>query len=233
MDRQSIMRFLEERYPNRTSIIEQYEKIIGTLEKHIIPDSYPQTDDFVLSEHELGIEAFFFRDRIIELSGFALLSYNWIRPLAQWIGECPCLEIMAGSGALTFALKKCGVDIVATDYGMYIEKQSRWFSNPWCDVERIDCLEAIRKYSVSRPLIICSWPDMDDKAYNALMTMRETNPKAKMIYIGEGMGIFGYGATANADFLAQAESVDDPEFENAVRQYKQYTGIHDFPYLIR
>ena len=175
------------------------------------------------------MEAIIYRDDIIQNCGYTLLSYDWIRPLAQWIGSRRCLEIMAGSGALSYALAQCGVDIVATDNGSWAEKWCGWFSTPWKEVEKLDCIEAVRKYSADRPLMICSWPFMDDDVYHALLEMRKVNPEAIMLYIGEGYG----GATANDNFFDAVVSVDDPHFADAVKDFKQMPGIHDWPYLFR
>ena len=208
---------------------EEYERIVGLLERHIIPDKYPAAADSTFSrQNELGMDSFIYRDLIVKNSGFALISSEWVQPLAQWIGKRRCLEIMSGSGALAYALAQNGVEIIATDNSSWAEKYDAWFSHPWTKVEAMHCLDAIETYAQNCDLIICSWPYMDDDAYNALLKMRAVNPEAMMIYIGE----WG-GATANEKFTDAAVVVDDPQFSSAVKQFKQMHGIYDWPYLVK
>ena len=212
-----------------TSHAEEYEEIVGLLERHILPETYPERANLPFSGRELGWDAIAYRDVIIRDCGYALLAYEWIRPLAQWIGARRCLEIMAGSGALTYALSQCGVDIVATDDKSWSDPRCDWFQAPWADVEQMDCLQAIQKYGKDRTIIICSWPYMDDSAYRSLLEMRRVNPDAVMLYIGENWG----GATANDDFFENLSLVEDDDFSAAVQNFKQMPGLHDFPMLVK
>ena len=209
--------------------IEEYEQIISLLEKHMIPERYPAIANTLLSGRELDWDATAYRNTIIQKCGYALIAYEWIRPLAQWIGNRRCLEIMAGSGALSFALSQCGVDIVATDDKSWTDPRCNWFPAPWSDVVQMDCLQAIQKYGKERAIIICSWPYMDDSAYRSLLEMRRVNPDAVMLYIGENWG----GATANDDFFENLSLVEDDDFSAAVQNFKQMPGLHDFPMLVK
>lgn len=208
---------------------DEYEKIIELLERHIIPEFYPKTEAIPLSERELGMESYAYRNAILQNCGYALLAYEWIRPLSQWIGGRRCLEIMAGSGAFTHALSQCGVDVIATDDKSWSDPRSKWFASPWTEVEQLDCLQAISKYGADRQIIICSWPYMDDSAYHALLEMRKVNPGAVLLYIGE----WECGATASQNFFDAALPVNDPEFDQAVVNFKQTWGMHDLPILIK
>ena len=208
---------------------EEYEEIVGLLGQHVIPKQYPDVAGNIFGSRELSMDATVYRDQIITNCGFALLSYEWIRPLAGWIGDRKCLEIMAGSGALTYALSQCGTDIIATDNKSWHDPRCKWFTAPWTDVEQLDCLQAIQKYGLERPLIICSWPYMDDSAYRALMEMRKVNPAAVMLYIGEEE----CGATANEEFFSAVQEVDDQAFMDAVSNFKQMPGLHDWPSLLK
>lgn len=59
--------------------------------------------------------------------------------------------------------------------------------------------------------------------------MREVNPDATMIYIGEWYG----GATASDLFFETANCIDDDSFDIATKNYFSFFGIHDHPYLIK
>lgn len=136
---------------------------------------------------------------------------------------------MAGSGALSYALQQCGVDVTATDDESWKVTKEFWKPNPWYAVEKMECVEAVERYMPDCSLLICSWPPMDETAYRALEAMRRMNSDAQMLYIGEQKG----GATANDAFFETVVPVEDNDFEKAVTNYKQFFGIHDFPYLVK
>ena len=187
-----------------------------------IPERFP--------DPEGDMYEFYNRDKFFLKSlGFVKISKSWIRPLAAYLGTSKVLEIMAGNGALTKALRDERVKIIATDDQSWGEKA--WFDeNAWTPVENLDALDAIRKYGKETDYIICSWPPYENPiAYQALLLMREVNSNCKMIYIGEGMG----GCTADDKFHESAIYVDDPEFEKAVKNFQRWKGLHDNPYLIK
>ena len=110
---------------------------------------------------------------------------------------------MCGSGARSYALQACGVQLIATDNFSWQENASFWYEHPWTDIQLMDCLEAIREYGSRTDLVICSWPYMDDTCYQALLEMRRAIPVAQMLYIGEPAG----GATAHPDRIATFTAV--------------------------
>ena len=169
-----------------------------------------------------NVEYGFWRNIYIKKYGFPLFAENWVKPLAQWIGDRPCLEIMAGTGFFSYALKQYGCNIKATDNYSW----SNRFDNisKFIEVENLDCIDAIRKYGKDVKFIICSWPYMDDNAYKCLMAMREVNPKCRMIYIGEDMG----GCTANDKFFEAVKVCEVKSFYEAVKNYRRWDGIYDF-----
>lgn len=158
------------------------------------------------------------RDKYVKDIGFPLIAEDWVKPLAKWIGDRPCLEIMAGTGFLSYALFLYGVDIKATDNYSW----NKHFTN-FKEVENIDCLEAVKIYGKDVKFIICSWPYMDEMAYNSLVMMREINPKCRMIYIGEDWG----GCTASDKFFEIAEECEVDGFNQAVSKYRRWSGLHD------
>lgn len=164
------------------------------------------------------------RDKYSKSFGFPLISEDWVKPLAKWIGDRPCLEIMAGTGYLSYALSKYGVNIKATDNFSW----SDYFNNS-VNVECLDCFEAIKKYGNRVDFIICSWPYMDDTAALCLELMFKINPKCRMIYIGEDFG----GCTANDRFFNIADFQDIKGFNDAVMNYTRWDGIHDFIGLVK
>ena len=129
---------------------------------------------------------------------------------------------MAGCGSLTYCLNRYGINIIATDDFSW--PNHKW--ECWTDVKNMDCHEAIKKYA-DREIVICSWPYMDDDAYNLLLELRKTN--RLMIYIGEDK----WGCTADDNFFDTIEIIDDPEFKKASENYIHYSGLHDTLNLVK
>ena len=166
------------------------------------------------------------RDIFIKAAGFSLITKNFIKALSEWIGDRSVLEIMAGTGYISKSLKDEGVNVVAvTDI-----KESSWgFKKEWTEVEKLSANEAIMKYN-NVDIIICSWAYMDNTMYAALLTMREYNPNAIILYIGEDYG----GCTANDNFFENLISIEDDAFEeNVIPLYRRWGGIHDEPRLVK
>lgn len=207
---------------------ENVEKYIDTmleikcnLEKQSLPDTYPE--EITLFEYSVAslLNSQIARDEIVALSGFPLISKDWIQILADYLRGNKCLEIMSGLGCVSYALKAHGIDILATD------DYSWEFSNKWTTIEKMDCIDAIKKYAKERPYIILSWPEMNETAYLALLTMRKTNPDAKMIYIGE----FG-GCCASESFVKSVNRIE-PEWTVKINEkFLSWCGIHDLVMIV-
>ena len=75
-----------------------YYQILELLQQKKIPECYPDAEP---GGHQLGRESLNIRSQLQGLCGYCLLAYDWIGPLAEWIGQRKCLEIMCGSGALS------------------------------------------------------------------------------------------------------------------------------------
>ena len=203
----------------------KWSKVLFNLNSKIIPKTY--TD--ILASN--WMDDFRYRDAIIQKQGFVLLADDWIKPLANWIGARKCLEVMSGCGALAYSLINNGVNITATDNFTW-NGRSNWrdTDNYWCHIENIDAVEAIRKYGSNVDIIIMSWPDYEsDMAYRCLCTMREVNPNAMMIYIGEAPG----GCTADDNFFHAIDIVDCHEFDEMSDLYHTWSYLHDQLYLIK
>ena len=263
-------KFIEERfglkclnpYSDNQDTAKEFEKELVMM-SHIIddmklyrkiPENYPcivNTPPHLLDVHTSVYEL---RERFIEAGSYSLVSYDWVRKLKETIiKDSKCLEIMAGSGLLSKALKDVGCDIIATDNKSWVDFNrimfSPWFRDPFTDVEELDCIDAIEKYGKDVDFVIVSWAYMDDTCYRALLKMREVNPDCLMIYIGE------YGdCCADENFTQAAESFDihwfehmkdgkEPIVENLVeiynnlvevrKIYKQWYGIHDDIYIVK
>lgn len=216
-----------------SEIMKQYADIVDNLRNHKIPHHYPENQNRGIFYHpmELGNEALFNRDAIVDAAGFAFLAEVWVDPLAKWIGNRKCLEVMAGSGSLSKCLQDRGVSCIATDiiHDDYYRSHP-WNDNRWTDIEVLSAVDAIQKYGKDTDIIIMSWPPyMREDATETLLAMREVNPNAVMIYIGEGEG----GCTADDSFFENIEYLEDGEFSKAATEYRSSHGIHDRLYLVK
>ncbi len=208
---------------------EEVKRTIEMIKSKVIPDFYPES---LLNRYDPQIDNDGLRDMVIEHMGYALIANDWVAPLSQWIGGRYCLEVMAGSGALTHALSKQNIKIRATDNFSGDDNFSYYWQEDnmmWTAVEKIDAVSAVKKYGKETDLVILSWPFMDNTATEILATMRSVNPKSMMLYIGEDKG----GCTANSRFFDSAEPVADKDFKSAVKNFKQWNGLHDFPRLFK
>jgi len=205
------------------SILENIEKIINDKD---LPDSYPS---FINQSRDSRL--FALRGSFINLMGFVLLSKDWIKDLSQWVGNRRCLEVMAGLGALSYGLRKQGVEIIATDdYSWKKENEALSHNRMWIHIEALDAVESIEKYGRTIEIIIMSWPPYNDEiAIKVLRKMREVNPSCIMIYIGEEEG----GCTANDEFFRNIEIIEDKFFNAANQNFISWSLINDRPILIR
>lgn len=191
-----------------------------------IPDEY--TDRPIFSnryDFNRTTEAFRLRKTFLKKGMFALVSWQWVKPFAEWIGNKKCLEVMAGRGWLSLALQSLGVNIIATDDYSWIRERN--WDEPVTEVEELDTVEAVKKYGKDINLLIISWPYMNEDAYNTIKELNDINPNAQIIYIGEGMG----GCTANDDFHEHFKEINDEDFQLSVSGFQQWWGLHDHVYL--
>ena len=89
-------------------------------------------------------------------------------------------------------------------------------------------MQAIEQYGGESELILCSWPFVNDDCYEALLKMRQVNPAAQMIFIGEWRG-----GTASSKFFDAAKMVESDSFAPAVAHFKCIYGVQDRPYLVK
>jgi len=206
----------------------ELDKVLEMARKKRIPETFPEfAKKRLLDDYNFRMLNAY-RNELIKSMGYLQISYEWVKPLADFIGTKKCLEIMSGNGALSSALRKCGVDIVATDdysWGIFANK-----NNHWLDIENISARKAIKKYDDVK-YIICSWPPYDTKdAYEALKMMRTCNASARMIYFGEPLG----GCTGDEKFHNAKIRINDINFDEVIMKYHRWSFIvYDEPELIR
>jgi hypothetical protein len=194
---------------------------------YIIPDEMPKFKD------RFSLDAFMARSNYIEEGMFAFVSWKWVNPLVEWIGERKCLEVMAGRGILALALKRKGIQMIATDDFSWANKVEGDTFKKWADsltdVEEMDAVDAAEAYGKDIDILIMSWAYMDDTAYRVIKKLYEVNPLALVVCIGESCG----GCTADNQFFAHFEEVPDEKFATVEAKFERWNGLHDRPTLGR
>jgi hypothetical protein len=177
------------------------------------------------------INSYVWRTWYIKNVGYSLISLSWIEPLSKWIGNRKVLELMSGSGALSYALSQNNVNVIATDHHKWKDHNDEqyWENKYWTDIENLDALEALEIYGKDVDLILLSWAPINETAKNIIVKMREVNPNLQMIFIGEGKD----GCTADDDFFSIISDIDDESFYSSVKDYQSFFGIYDKPRLIK
>lgn len=158
---------------------------------------------------------------------YAFVSWKWVNPFVEWINGRKCLEVMAGRGWLSHALRLKGVDVIATDD--YSWSNNRGWKEPLTEVIDADAVESVNLFGKQIDILIMAWPYMDNTAFKVIKRLYEVNPTAIVVYIGEGPS----GCTADKEFHDHFEEVDDEKFYPVVRNYQQWYAIYDYPVLGR
>lgn len=184
--------------------------------KSVILEDYPKIYDNPMYPHD-SINIIMERDKWIKKTGmYAYVCHKWVKPLARWIGSRRCLEIMAGAGYLTAALRECSVDIIATDNGSW-QALAQW-SNVIHPIQ-MDAEPAIATFADEIDIVIVSWPPMNGDLHEAISKHWVNKP---IIFIGEL-----HGCTADWDFSNNFNTIPDDHFELVSTQYKPWFGIRD------
>lgn len=190
-----------------------------------IPEKIPTFGD-----RPYCIERYVMRDKYIKEGMFGFVSWKWVNPFVKWINNRKCLEVMAGRGILSYALKQKGVNIITTDdFSWHTKEEFKQWNNSITEIEKIDAIEAIKKYGKEVNIVIMSWPYMDNTAYQVLKTLYEVNPFVYLVFIGEHWG----GCTADDEFFQHFEEIEDENFQVVNEKYERWFGLHDYMMLGR
>lgn len=164
------------------------------------------------------------KEKFNKIGMFCFVSWKWINPLAKYLNDKKCLEVMAGRGWLSYALQQKGINVKATDNFSWHNKMFPLWNDTVTDVEDIDAVKAVEKYGKEIDYLIMAWAYMDNTAYQVIKKLYEVNPNVQIIYIGEGHG----GCTADDDFYNHFEIIEDEDFyDNVSKNYQSWEGIHD------
>jgi hypothetical protein len=174
-------------------------KFITCLIKGEIPEAPPE-----------ALDGYEYRKIATERNMWAIVTQDWVKELAEWIGDQTVLEIMSGAGWLAKALYSEGIKILATDNYSWKHYNKKLVF----DVKVLDGISAVKDFKNQYNLLLVSWPPYDkDQICRICEEWGEEKP---IIYIGEHEG----GCNAVDEFFQHFdffETFDIP----------QWFGMHD------
>lgn len=195
-------KYLKKRMNSLLYEIEELRKDI----KHKEKDAYDLTVRPLAKEYELifeylGLKKYFFK------------KYSWAIPSKKSVSELvihlprntEILEIGCGNGLWCKLLSYYGVKVIPTDDGSW------GFENRFVEVEIINHIDALKKYSTSNALFLC-WPPKQGKLASQCLEIFKGD---FLIYIGERKG----GCTGNKKFHIMLKkwnllkTIDIPHFK--------------------
>lgn len=187
-----------------------------------IPDCIPRYESF------FGIDNIMTQYKWQKKGMYAFVSWKWVIPFSEWIGDRKVLEVMSGGGYLAYALREKGVNMIATDTRKWETRSYHKDSGcpePWTPllpIEKLNANKAITKYGKNCHILVISWPYMDDSAYHAIKLYHKLNPQGLVVYIGE----WG-GCTASHLFFEHFDEVNDVNFKSVAAHYERWPGLED------
>ena len=222
----------EEKFNRKKQVlakIRMVKAMILAYQNRQIPNSLPRqlafseaelfTDPILmeLEDHLLDL-----RQLLIENFGvWHIFSKKWVADLQTFLGNSVGVEIMAGNGLLSTQIP----NLLATDnldwHGQNIEKPAGWQK-----IEKIDALDAVKKYALKSDYFLLAWaPDTSEADLEILKWLRSIQWQGKFIVIGEYKG-----ATNSQKFWQEAKL----ELPIPLNQHHQaFDFINDQVFLVK
>ncbi|MFC6294892.1 SAM-dependent methyltransferase [Lactiplantibacillus daoliensis] len=173
-----------------------------------------------------------FRDYLEDQYGmWAYISAPFLKDLADFIGNGPVLEVMAGNGYISKGLSRLhpSQEIITTDSKAWTkEANNETGKHPVTTIEGLDAVTAFEKYADQITYVIMAWsPDKLTLDWELLQAMRASDRQIPLICIGEK-----YGATGSKQFWDNAHYRDDTAVEKLNSHYRPFDLIHDQVYVV-
>lgn len=188
---------------------------IEDLTEGRIPEKFPETTELfgdpmsrISLTTPVSIADTYFKRYLNNLGMYGVVDLSWTANLAEWLGDRSALEVMAGRGYLTKALRHHGTNVRATDNGSW---NIRPLDPP--EVEPMDGLAAVNTYEAQ--VLIVSWPPYEGRDIISICDAWGTDKL--IVFIGEPK----FGCTACDEFYDRFDvlPVDIP--------MPSHYGIHD------
>ncbi len=172
-----------------------------------------------------------YRDYLEETYGmWSYVNAPFAKALSDYLGGAPTLEIMAGNGYISKGLRNNNATqkIYTTDSQAWI-KENETGKHPVTKIEKLDALEAIKKYGDEVEYVIMSWaPDKGEIDWEVLQLLRSTFPEVKLVVIGEKDG-----ATNSKKFWQEAQLSQDDELQKVNANLHSFDLIDEQIYLAK
>lgn len=157
------------------------------------------------------------RSLCISYGLWVVIADTWLKPLAEWIGNRKCLEIMAGGGWIAKGLEFRGVKIHATDNFSWKHRHS--MMKPLVQVVNEDAIYSVQ-HSLDAEVLLVSWPPYDGAQRLTIVDACEIwNNRGPIVYLGEGYD----GCNAPNEFFDKFV-LDDTSPDIYL---PQWWGLHD------
>ena len=137
---------------------------------------------------------------------------------------------MAGNGYISKGLRNNNATqkIYTTDSQAWV-KENETGKHPVTKIEKLDALEAIKKYGDEVEYVIMSWaPDKGEIDWDVLELLRSTYPEVKLLVIGEKDG-----ATNSKKFWHEAQLSQDDELQKVNANLHSFDLIDEQIYLAK
>lgn len=174
-----------------------------------------------------------FRDYLeMQYGMWAYISAPFLKDLADFTGNNPVLEVMAGNGYISKGLKRLhpSQPIYTTDSKDWThETDNQTGRHPVTSIEALDAVSAFKQYAGSIKYVIMAWsPDKLTIDWDLLQAMRQYEHDIPLIVIGEK-----YGATGSKQFWDEATYQTDDAVTKLNAHFRPFDLIHDQVYVVR
>ncbi|MBB1063496.1 SAM-dependent methyltransferase [Limosilactobacillus fastidiosus] len=172
-----------------------------------------------------------FRDYLEDTYGmWSYINAPFAKALSDYLNGEPVLEIMAGNGYISKGLRNNNSTqkIYTTDSQAWI-KENETGKHPVTKIERLDAIEAIKKYGDHVKYVIMSWaPDKQETDWEVLQLLRKNYPEINLLVIGEKDG-----ATNSKVFWTHAKLNQDEKLQQVNRYLHSFDLIDEQVYLVK
>ena len=172
-----------------------------------------------------------FRDYLEDTYGmWSYVNAPFAKALAEYLNGAPVLEIMAGNGYISKGIRNNNASekIFTTDSQAWT-KENETGKHPVTQIEKLDAIEAIKKYGNQVKYVIMSWaPDKQETDWEVLQLLRKDYPEINLLVIGEKNG-----ATNSKIFWHNAQLSQDEALQKVNRQLHSFDLIDEQIYLAK
>lgn len=172
-----------------------------------------------------------FRDYLEDTYGmWSYVNAPFAKALSNYLNGAPVLELMAGNGYISKGLRNNNPtqQIYTTDSQAWV-KENETGKHPVTKIERLDAVDAVKKYGNDVQFIIMSWaPDKQETDWEVLQLIRQDYPDVHFLVIGEKDG-----ATDSKKFWQEAQLSQGEELKKVNQQLHSFDLIDEQIYLVK